>query len=400
MLRSHQVDYATARDTIAFFVQNVNRLVDITPARLIMIAAAIRDAGADQTRRDQRLGLMLRQTDQRPRLRLEQSMVQALLWPRKPPKPKKRHDARQMPRETPQADTSVPTPSDPATEQPEPSEEPPALVQDAVVVPFPSRTERQDEPPPDPDPPAARQPDPAVPDPQPDPDPDPAPVIVETAPDPVPPEQPQTAFDAVGAIEAAVLPVNLDDRIGAFFVAIAQIEAIPHAPGLVGYRKGAGFIRDVIANDPAARMRLFAKTTVRDILNEAEWMDLERYSKTNKQVPLGPVAPNPLAIDTPAPEPPLELTLAVLVTEPDPAQELTIGQAIRAIYALDERTCDRVADILERSPLEACDDDELMEVAQALGGCSEWHVEHVTRCWCGKVQRRACKSIDGTRCAR
>jgi hypothetical protein len=103
MLRSHQVDYATARDTIAFFVQNVNRLVDITPARLIMIAAAIRDAGADQTRRDQRLGLMLRQTDQRPRLRLEQSMVQALLWPRKPPKRKKRHDARQRPPETPQA---------------------------------------------------------------------------------------------------------------------------------------------------------------------------------------------------------------------------------------------------------------------------------------------------------
>jgi hypothetical protein len=83
--------------------RTVNRLVDITPARLIMIAAAIRDAGADQTRRDQRLGLMLRQTDQRPRLRLEQSMVQALLWPRKPPKRKKRHDARQRPPETPQA---------------------------------------------------------------------------------------------------------------------------------------------------------------------------------------------------------------------------------------------------------------------------------------------------------
>jgi hypothetical protein len=82
-------------------------------------------------------------------------------------------------------------------------------------------------------------------------------------------------------------------------------------------------------------------------------------------------------IDAPAPEPPLELPLAVLVTEPDPAPELTIGQAVHAVYALDERTCDRVADILDRSPLEAWDDAELMEVAQALDGCSEWHVEHV-----------------------
>jgi hypothetical protein len=43
MLRSHQVDYATARDAVAFYVQNANRLVDITPARLMMIATAIRD---------------------------------------------------------------------------------------------------------------------------------------------------------------------------------------------------------------------------------------------------------------------------------------------------------------------------------------------------------------------
>ena len=90
MLRSHQVDYATARDAVAFYVQNANRLVDITPARLMMIATAIRDAGADKSRRDQRLGLMLRQTDQRPRLQLDQPMVQALLWSRRPPKRKKR----------------------------------------------------------------------------------------------------------------------------------------------------------------------------------------------------------------------------------------------------------------------------------------------------------------------
>ena len=48
------------------------------------------------------------------------------------------------------------------------------------------------------------------------------------------------------------------------------------------------------------------------------------------------------------------------------------------MYALgDRRTCDRVTDILDRCPLEECDDDELTEVAQALGGCSEWHAEHV-----------------------
>jgi hypothetical protein len=78
-------------------------------------------------------------------------------------------------------------------------------------------------------------------------------------------------------------------------------------------------------------------------------------------------------IDTPASEPPPGLALAVLV----PTPQLTIGQAIRAVYALDVRTCDRVTDILDRCPLEECDDDELTEVAQALGGCSEWHAEHV-----------------------
>ena len=87
-------------------------------------------------------------------------------------------------------------------------------------------------------------------------------------------------------------------------------------------------------------------------------------------------------VDTSAPEPPSELPLALLVpaapAEPNLSPELTFGQAIRAVYALgDRRTCDRVTDILDRCPLEECDDDELTEVAQALGGCSEWHAEHV-----------------------
>ena len=78
-------------------------------------------------------------------------------------------------------------------------------------------------------------------------------------------------------------------------------------------------------------------------------------------------------VDTPASEPPPGLDLAVLV----PTPQLTIGQAIRAVYALDVRTCDRVTEILDRCPLEECDNDELTEVAQALGGCSEWHAEHL-----------------------
>jgi hypothetical protein len=87
-------------------------------------------------------------------------------------------------------------------------------------------------------------------------------------------------------------------------------------------------------------------------------------------------------VDTTAPEPPSELPLAVPVpaapAEPNLSPELTFGQAIRAVYALgDRRTCDRVTDILDRCPLEECDDEELTEVAQALGGCSEWHAEHV-----------------------
>lgn len=56
---------------------------------------------------------------------------------------------------------------------------------------------------------------------------------------------------------------------------------------------------------------------------------------------------------------------------------MTFGQAIRAVYALDEPTCDRVADVLCRLPLEGCNDDELSELARALECCSEWYAEHV-----------------------
>ena len=36
-----------------------------------------------------------------------------------------------------------------------------------------------------------------------------------------------------------------------------------------------------------------------------------------------------------------------------------------------------MTDILDRCPLEECDNDELCEVAHALDGCSGWHAEHV-----------------------
>ena len=87
---------------------------------------------------------------------------------------------------------------------------------------------------------------------------------------------------------------------------------------------------------------------------------------------LDPPPPPPEAIDTQAPESQTELPLAVLVPP-----ELTFGQAIRAVYALDEPTCDRVADVLCRLPLEGCNDDELSELARALECCSEWYAEHV-----------------------
>ena len=128
-------------------------------------------------------------------------------------------------------------------------------------------------------------------------------------------------------------------------------------------------------------------------------------------------------IDTPAPEPPSELPLAVpgsaAPAEPNLTPELTFGQAIRAVYALgDRRTCDRVTNILDRCPLEECNGDELTEVAQpwmaAPNGMRNTSSQsatpspgtptalycsaRTTRCWSGKALRTGCKSIDGTRC--
>ena len=83
MLSNLQFNYPTSRDAIAFYVQNVNRLPEISPARVVMVAEIIRDNSKDQAAR--MLDQMLLDTDQRD-LGLETGLVQSLLWPRRPPK--------------------------------------------------------------------------------------------------------------------------------------------------------------------------------------------------------------------------------------------------------------------------------------------------------------------------
>ena len=81
MLNNLQFDYATSRDAIAFYVQNANRLPELSPGRLVRIAEIIRDYPKDAEMLDR----MLSVTDQRD-LGLQSSLVQVLLWPRRPPK--------------------------------------------------------------------------------------------------------------------------------------------------------------------------------------------------------------------------------------------------------------------------------------------------------------------------
>ena len=151
MLNNLQFDYATSRDAIAFYVQNVNRLPELSPGRLVWIAEIIRDYPKDAERLDR----MLSVTDQRD-LGLEQSLVQVLLWPRRPPKRRPRPARRQdAPLRAPQQATVAPelTPKpiidEPVVADPEPKPideplvgdpEPKPIDEPAVADPEPPRT--------------------------------------------------------------------------------------------------------------------------------------------------------------------------------------------------------------------------------------------------------------------
>jgi hypothetical protein len=105
-----------------------------------------------------------------------------------------------------------------------------------------------------------------------------------------------------------------------------------------------------------------------------------------------------------APEPsgaePPQATTAEAIPEPEPRElpeqpgaapeapedgpdtdfkPLTFGDAIRAVYDMspDRRTCDTVADILDRCPLAERDRDGLRELTQQLAGCAQWHLAEI-----------------------
>ena len=140
MLNNLQFDYATSRDAIAFYVQNVNRLPELSPGRLVWIAEIIRDYPKDAEMLDR----MLSVTDQRD-LGLEPSLVQVLLWPRRPPKrrprPARRQDAPlRAPQQATAAPELMPEPKpiidEPVVADPEPK----PIDEPAVADPEPPRT--------------------------------------------------------------------------------------------------------------------------------------------------------------------------------------------------------------------------------------------------------------------
>jgi hypothetical protein len=115
-------------------VQNVNRLPELSPGRLVWIAEIIRDYPKD----GEMLDRMLSVTDQRD-LGLEPSLVQVLLWPRRPPKREPRPVRPQYaPPRAPQQATAAPelTPEpkpiivEPVVADPEPK----PIIDEPVVV--------------------------------------------------------------------------------------------------------------------------------------------------------------------------------------------------------------------------------------------------------------------------
>ena len=119
MLKAHQHTYSTASRAMNFYIENRNRLPDISAGRLLMIADAIRDNRLDA------LDRMLTKTAVRD-LQLEPSIVQVILWPKRPPKRRPKEQARQdAPPRQPGPRTDVPEPHPTVDAAPEP-EPPPA----------------------------------------------------------------------------------------------------------------------------------------------------------------------------------------------------------------------------------------------------------------------------------
>ena len=171
MLNNLQFDYATSRDAIAFYVQNVNRLPELSPGRLVWIAEIIRDYPKDAETLDR----MLSVTDQRD-LGLQSSLVQVLFWPRRPPKRGPRPARPQYaPPRAPQHATAAreltaePKPIDEPFADPEPK----PIVDEPVVA---------------------------------DPEPKPEPLVVDPEPEPIDepavadPEPPRTVEEAINLL--------------------------------------------------------------------------------------------------------------------------------------------------------------------------------------------------------
>ena len=252
--------YTVARQAVEFYVTHVHRLIDIPPRRLSMIAKVIAE-NPNPRDRDDRLEGMLRNTDQRPKLTLPEPWVPVLLWPRDPPKcrePIVHPDDHPTPEPDPIAATSEPDPAPfvPPTPEPEPITATPE-PDPAPVVP----------PTPEPDPIAAtREPAPAPlvpPTPQPDlnasPTPEPKPVV--------PPVTPTS--DPLAAIMDAELPLDMDDRRGAFFGAVQQIEAL--GAGLIVW-EAVEFLKHA---EQGLAKRLFSHMTTRRII-EASRSEIEQ----------------------------------------------------------------------------------------------------------------------------
>ena len=115
MLRSLQFTWDVSRRAVEYYVEHIHTLVDIHPRRLVMIAQTVAN-NRDPDKCERALAQMLRQTDQRPKLRIPQTWVQvgSLLLSRQPPPPK------HLRQQHPSAAKPEPTQEDPDPDPPPP----------------------------------------------------------------------------------------------------------------------------------------------------------------------------------------------------------------------------------------------------------------------------------------
>lgn len=390
LLRAMGFPYEVSRQAVNFYVANANRLIDLPPRRLELIARCFA-AKVPQAARDAELESMLpKGGDQRPKLRLPSSWVTVpsgtLLWPEQPFR-KLKTDAAPSPE--PEPDPEPPEPPPPITNPPPTPEfdaEPPQRALDAPAV----DTGHKLRPIPGGPPDAPIPPFPVSPNDTEAASPD----------DPEPLHKTDPPLSPVEAVYRLPIPTSCSmvaDVLRQYPLAEWVEEELRRLAEALGDRgdwtdhEHESLAHDFCGFDPSTK--LFATASEVLIYEDGQlkvltWQEAaQRVAADIAKARQRKSKPRSRAFQMAArrENEPIDVPFQVVEPQPPPVSQvlalpapefLSLGEAIATIYRYRQYTCEGVAKVLRRCNLSQLDDEDFHELAERLDGCAEWQGEH------------------------